>query len=384
MPIYKLLNNEIESSVNEGIISTISVFKGSAPIEQLEQRILKIINLNPWIGARLINGEEGELVFITPETIDSFLTYFEVFDIERLISGEKSILNLINIIEKGLNQEVIDKLYVSPIQECIERNTPLIKFSLVQDIPNNEFAIIFSMSHVMGDGESYYNIINMLSFNEDINKLNFERNTKFSRMLLESQENTNEKNKKTFIKTINLDLVKRVKNEINSSLKNSWISTHDVISSMYFNSVNNYYSIYLVNARPHLEYLSKADVGNYTSFLVFISGKDLKSQNIRMAIEKYKKGPENHENWINFIDQPKGEKTVALLTSWVQNYKQLNLGQSTSYISHQPLNAPSHQPESGRNVDNIAILYCSDAATWKLLCFSTQSEWLKDNPLFLE
>ncbi|PNQ54433.1 hypothetical protein C1141_15925, partial [Vibrio agarivorans] len=84
MPIYKLLNNEIESSVNEGIISTISVFKGSAPIEQLEQRILKIINLNPWIGARLINGEEGELVFITPETIDSFLTYFEVFDIERL------------------------------------------------------------------------------------------------------------------------------------------------------------------------------------------------------------------------------------------------------------------------------------------------------------
>ena len=384
MPISKLLDSEVEYSIHEGLISTISIFQGSAPIEKIKQRILTILQLNPWIGARLIHNGNEQLAFKTPESIDSLFPYFEIFDIETLISSERNISNLISIIEKGTNQEVIDKLYVYPTHECIDRDTPLIKFSLVEDIPNNEFAIILSMSHVVGDGESYYNLLNMLSFEQEVNKLNFERNHKFSRMPLNNQEEVIEKNKQTFIKTINLDLVKRIKKEVNTSLENSWVSTHDIISSIFFNSVNNYLSLYVINARPHLEYLKKIDVGNYTSFLVFISGKDLESQDVRRALERYKSDPENHETCVNFIDQPKGEKTLAILTSWVQNYKQLNLGQDVSYISHQPLNAPSHQPEIGRGVDNIGILFCSDAETWKLMSFTTQPEWLQNNPLFLD
>ncbi|PNQ53807.1 hypothetical protein C1141_19265, partial [Vibrio agarivorans] len=167
MPIIRLLDSEVKISRHEGVIATITIFKGLAPIDKLQKRMQAILDANPWVGARLISDRSDELAFTVPEVIDSTVPYFEVFDITKIMGSGCRIENLREMIHHDPDEDIVNKLYISSVDECIDQDKQLVKFSLIEDVNNNEFAIIFSMNHLVGDGTSYYQLLNMLSFDEE-------------------------------------------------------------------------------------------------------------------------------------------------------------------------------------------------------------------------
>lgn len=381
MPISPLLKSEINTARHDGIVATISRFNGTPPLDKLKDRFKDILTANPWIGAKLISTNDDEIACQTPEIVNDTSPFLEFFDIKDLLNKNANINNLIEIIDNSQDKEIINKLYPLSTKECINTDNPLIKFSLIEDKKEKEFAIIYSMNHIIGDGTSYYQLLSLLSFDEEIKPFNFERKLQFSRIEGEVNKFTSIE-KQTFVKKINLELINKLKDETNENLHGEWVSTHDIINSLFFNSVKPDLAIFPVNARPHINYLDETDVGNYIKPIIISTENTLTAQDIRHAINKFRRTPEDNDACITVLSQPKAQSTKAVLTSWVQNYKQLSLGSECSYVAHYPLKPSYLHGDSIDGLDHIAVLFCLNASTWLLAGMTTNLTWLEGNILF--
>ena len=388
-----LLDSETSIARYDGIISTISRFSGKAPINELTRRFEKILNVNPWITSTLISKIDDKIQCQYKEDITDVSPWFTIYNISDLLNHNDTIDKLLEVIAKGEKRELLDELYLLPTEQCINTDAKLVKFSVVVDEENNEFIIIFSMNHIIADGASYYKLLNSISFDEDIPCLNFERKQDFTRLGFEKNHIMGSKKRKLhfFNKNINLDLIGEIKTRENSISPDDWISHHDIIASMFFDAVKSDVSIYPVNARPHVGYLNQLDIGNYIKPIVFKAGNSIGPKGIRRALNKFKQNPEDNESCKNIaVHNSLGPKesfiensdSKAVLTSWVQSYKQLYLGDDCSYRFHIPLKPSYLHGESVGEIDHLAILFCFNSTTWKLVGMTSKPEWLDEHPLF--
>ena len=396
MKTIPLLDSESNSARYDGIISTISRFRGRAPVNELTRRFKSILKVNPWITSTLKNQGNNEFFCEYEDVINDISPWFELYDINDLLQDDKSIDKLVEMISLGEDRELMDKLYILPTEDCIDTDAQLIKFCLIEDKDKKEFAIIFSMNHIISDGTSYYNLLNSLSFDEDIIPFNFKRKLEFTRLGFDknhfSLKTMKENKKHKFVKKVNLELIEKIKKDTNEILEDEWVSTNDVVSSLFFNSVKSDVSIYPVNARPYIDYLSDIYVGNYIKPVIFKNKREMKAKDIRHAINKIKNDPENNGSCINknedgYISdnsQTIQSESRAALTSWVQSYKQISLGSECSYVAHYPLKPSYLHGESLNAFEHGAILFCLNSAVWILAGVTSDVSWLENNVLFLE
>lgn len=388
MKTIPLLDSESNSARYDGIISTISRFRGRAPVNELTRRFESILEVNPWITSTLKTQGNNEFFCEYEDVINDISPWFELYDINDLLQDDKSVDKLVEMISLGEDRELMDKLYILPTEDCIDTDAQLIKFCLIEDKDKKEFAIIFSMNHIISDGTSYYNLLNSLSFDEDIIPFNFERKLDFTRIGREKNDiptnGMKAKERYGFIKKVDLELVDKIKNGTNLLSKGEWVSTHDVISSLFFNSVKSDMSIYPVNARPHINYLSDVDVGNYIKPIIIAKEGEVKPQDVRHSINKFKQDPGNNESCLNINMVEDDMKSKAVITSWVQSYQELSFGSECSYVSHSPLQPIYLYGQALNELDHVAVLFCCNSSTWMLTGLTSDTSWLKDNGLFLK
>ncbi|ASK79370.1 hypothetical protein CF386_09925 [Paraphotobacterium marinum] len=246
--------------------------------------------------------------------------------------------------------------------------------------------MIYSMNHTVGDGASYYKLFKMMSLDEEIQSLNFDRKHEFSEVELSFSESQNkakeqeQKKKNGFRKVINLDLIQKIKEKNNAACGDRWVSTHDIITSMLFNSLKADQLMYAINTRPHLSYLDDHDVGNYVDAIIIDSSDEITAKDIRQSINDYKSGLHVKSDKLK---NSNGATKTALLTSWVQNYKTLILGANCKQNFHLPLVPSNLQGKAIGGVDHLCVLFCLNESTWMLVGLTTNTNWLENNPLFL-
>mmetsp|Transcript_87051 Transcript_87051/g.244123 ORF Transcript_87051/g.244123 Transcript_87051/m.244123 type:complete len:401 (+) Transcript_87051:74-1276(+) len=164
-------------------ITTITFFAGPVPLEQLKERVVKVVQASPWLAGKLAkkNKEKGQkeaqeknggeeakpgnvqMVFDSAPTAEQVLDrlFFEMeLDISTAMPCEA-----LNAKIEGTTAHIKD------IGFClVKKGLPYTRFTVARKDASS-WALVFSLSHTVADGYTYYKILSMLSMNEEITHL---------------------------------------------------------------------------------------------------------------------------------------------------------------------------------------------------------------------
>ena len=140
--------------------------------EFIKQRFTDILNINPWLCSRLVKCKVDGVK-------DVYLSYSEeVCDPSQYISFQvKDDVFQVNSINEALSKV---NGGVKSGEKCInKKEEKLCYLQVIENSVQTRLAILFSLSHTLGDGHTCYNIWKMLDMNESVRKFEVERNLHF-------------------------------------------------------------------------------------------------------------------------------------------------------------------------------------------------------------
>ena len=174
MTQLKLLPAETEIAIMlSPSISTITFCNGDAAgaLVWTRRRLAEILLANPWLDGRLRRAEGGETVLLCPTSKPA---EEDALPAALFREGGASISRAMPYERVAAAIEAAG-LLVKRGRDCIGRDEPLFKVALLLDaeVPSDMFALSFSMSHVLGDGDTFYAVHNMLSKNAPVHPTPF-------------------------------------------------------------------------------------------------------------------------------------------------------------------------------------------------------------------
>ena len=175
-----LLPSEITHHQYDAAITLATIFVGDMPSTFLSARVAAILSKNPWLKARLTATDNSQFNFEISDSTALSDHYQEVNIAD--ICENASIECFMNTINTPPLQPALAALFTKQGFKCINNDTPLFKVSLCQS-DNNTFVLLVSMSHVLGDGATLYQIYKMLSQDAEIISLTPDRDMNFQQKL---------------------------------------------------------------------------------------------------------------------------------------------------------------------------------------------------------
>lgn len=364
--MIKLLQGEREGLIHICSINTITFFDGSISIVSLREKVKEIVTLNPWLRSRLVNSAEfGETAALYPTEYNPDLDTndFFYFLVDTVLTKDMDYSTMSNY---------LSKVMVKKGTECIGKNEPLFKVSLIEMKNSKEYALVVSLSHVLGDGHTFYRLYEMLDINKPAVALNPIRHHNF-------MDNLRSSNGKKLIDWMNSPLLvagllctvifgaipkaaaynlnnKTVENiKSNYHRKNSnadeslseygavpFISTNDIITSWFFKQCNSKYGMMAINFRNRLvkkccirftliynmlyvhrlEGYTDDDAGNYENIILYNSDDYSCPNYIRQSISTFR----SKSNAVPSIYESL-TFNISVVTNWSSFYRDITLSE---------------------------------------------------------
>ena len=175
---------DLESSVALGMqrgITTVTFFRGKAKssIVFIRKRLRAIVADNSWLAGRVVRvKDEKNLRLDFPSAAEGTyaVTDATLDEMLQLDPPNLRIHSKISYIELRHNV-VTSKAQLPKAKNLVNKQDLVLRITIVSDAIDREagFAIVFSMSHNIGDGHTYYAIMNMISEGSEIKPLNTKR-----------------------------------------------------------------------------------------------------------------------------------------------------------------------------------------------------------------
>jgi hypothetical protein len=175
----KLTDHERDQMTVGGSITTLTWMKGKR--EEAEKlvrlRVETICEKNPWLCGRLV--KKGKDLYCdypespTPEQVGRVMNATH-----RLGKKCKEPKNLSSTMDYYSACDTLSgtAMEIRKGSDCIDKDEDLFSVCLVQDAQKEDvFAVVVSMSHVIGDGHTYYHILAMMSSNCEAKSMKFKR-----------------------------------------------------------------------------------------------------------------------------------------------------------------------------------------------------------------
>ncbi|KAJ3346667.1 hypothetical protein HDU91_006978 [Kappamyces sp. JEL0680] len=344
-------------------ITTLTYYATPLHAATLRQRVASIILQNPWLAARFVTNEEGKVDAVYPTSLTSaeldlvIESHFGEVDSPTLRNGlgfeASSALLRDHLVKKGKN--------------CVDKDVPLFKVLLITTGAQKENMLLFSLSHTLGDGFTFYKLYSMME--TPISPMIFDRVPTFvedSKAVLGSDLNNFLMNPFTifgFIYNVigakeypNLDLaidqslVNAAKAGVEKDL--SFLSTNDVITSWVINFSGCSYGMMALNMRNRVKSVTDAHAGNYEGSLLF--KPPITPSNIRKAIVSMKVS-----ELPSYFDGMWGNSVV--ISNWSSFHHELVI-EGNAPVNHHPL-----EGEKVFLVKSTAIIYKPTASRLSLI-----------------
>lgn len=264
-------------------VSTITFFEGE--LENIEDeiriRFKEILDKNPWLCSKLVkNKKHKRLDMVYP-------TSAQESDMNRIVQiNPKGLIIDSQMNYAELSLRVRPHLVKSP-SSMINKDKYVSSLILVQDSKvKSRFALIFSLSHSVADGHTYYSIFNMLSNKSDITALNVDRKEHVIPEIIEAfgQKQYNylksighvvnvfkgiffAGKSKAYIYYIDENKIETLKKDVQN--EGEFISTNDILTSSFSKFVHARISLMAINFRDKLSGLSQKDAGNYEGAVLY-------------------------------------------------------------------------------------------------------------------
>ena len=167
---------EMESSAYMYLdgITTVTFFDGPVPLEQLKERLVKVVQASPWLAGKLVKkkGKKVQMAFDSSPTAE----YIQ----DKLLDRIELDLSTTDPYEALIESLSKTKAHVKETGFVLaKKGIPYTRVSVVANKNAARWALVFSVSHVVADGYTYYKALGMLSSMEDIFSLNPTRRHSF-------------------------------------------------------------------------------------------------------------------------------------------------------------------------------------------------------------
>ena len=159
-------------------ITTIQYYTGdpNAASTWLENRWKEVATANPWVCSKLVQDKKKHGKLLAMRYSKDSPDIAKTFQVKDGLDLDQN-MPYADLCKKISEAEDI---CVSNGNGLIKSEMPVCKLTLAPNKEKNGFAVIFSMCHVVGDGHTYYSILNMLSATSEIVGMDVTRNEKFS------------------------------------------------------------------------------------------------------------------------------------------------------------------------------------------------------------
>ena len=313
-------------------ITTLTWFKGDYQNakQYLENRLKLIMKKNPWIGGRLgFKFERGFQLYLSYSLDNS------IDDIFTTVEAEKS------PIARNTPFVKYDKC-LKDYKIKSNKNEPLFKTTIIPcfENPNHRFAVMVQMSHSVGDGATYYKLLEMLfSIEEDtILKLNEVRIKNSQKQQIALMGKNEERLFRSLgcvlnilwgllvsillcrpmnpqFEIVDLDKMETAKKEAAKDGDVQFVSTNDIITSWYLQQTQSEIGFMAINWRNRLDGHSMLDVGNYENLLYYSKEDSATPSLIRQSLTKFKRVVTKDNRLPGFFTCF-GSPCIPIVTNW--------------------------------------------------------------------
>lgn len=362
----KLLKFEQDYLIRANSISKLCFFEGNneSVYDDIKNRTLKLLKANPWLSSKLIK-EKKEIKM----EFDEASSPADILD-EILINDPDLCID--TTLEYSTMLSAIEKHVVGTGKELIKSGERVTKISLLSHKLNNSsgLVVLFSISHVVADGYTYYKLLNAFFDPSQISAMNYTR--KFE-SVAKIEDFIGKANYKFILsKTMIINVVKNIlfgkKNQYFSRFiderkvnaikeaytndpksKFPFISTNDIITSSFCNATNSRLALSAINLRNRIEGIGDQDAGNYEFVLLLDKEHYATPEAIREVVSSKDTFDANNGKMPSVLEALRSNITVITnASSFIDDY---HLGELPQ-IMHLPIFKP----------DNV---YCDFAAIYK-------------------
>ena len=150
-----LLDTEVKSDMMDcEAISTVTIFNGKLDIEFFRNRVDEIIDKNQWLKGKLIRNKKGniKLEYNKNEKTKHFYILNNI-----IMNKHKDVKSSMLYLSSSLTPYMVKKG-----KNCINKNE--LQFLVtIGKLNSEQFFIMISLSHVIGDGHTFYQIYGMFA-----------------------------------------------------------------------------------------------------------------------------------------------------------------------------------------------------------------------------
>ena len=340
-------------------ISTISFFSGNykeiAP--RLKQRVEEILRLNPWLGGWIakIEGDHQFRLFYDPSGETRAPGAFTMFEPGEVpLSGASTPYSQYEVILEEAD------LKVKRNKEQFGRNSALWRVNVVPDMdaPGEGFALIVSMSHLVGDGHTFYKLYGMLCQNSDIISISPVRrfdavdaaeklmgkeeyhyiSKAVSNPLWEwTQNEDNPSENQIFVISKYWLEILRIEHNAENNKDGVKVSDNSLITWWFFNMTKPTVGFMSYNLRNRVQGCGLSDTvaGNYNNPIPYTGVDYATPALIQQSLETGRRCGSNPPRPLPGF---KWDATFSLITNWATFYKSnVCLGEDVDELLHMPL-----------------------------------------------
>lgn len=324
-------------------ITTVTFYEGEPPTSLLRDMTETLLAANPWLGGQLRRDRaSGSTVLWVPADAPHSTSHFTETS-RRLLTKRTPLQRM---------RRLLEDVTVPPGVDCLDNSTPLFRVSVVTIAPGR-FAVVISLSHVLGDGFTYYRIYGALDQREkEIGgtvypagegparvRLNPMRKLEFPAAMAQTlgMEKVAWLNSRRARWGSMLDRNLRSRHrwsawEVDTawveeekrrqSSAESFVSTNDVLTSAFLTSGKFAYGVMSVNFRGRLCGLDKIHAGNYKGGVQFWPEEFASPAGIRCSLQppSFRAG---RSDVPGFLPSVRGR--VGVVTNWATVCEELHL-----------------------------------------------------------
>eukprot|EP00438_Fugacium_kawagutii_P017848 Skav205679 [mRNA] locus=scaffold2818:68673:70055:+ [translate_table: standard] len=355
----QLLPDEAGAILMLPSITTVTFYEGTVDAEILRGMSEELVRANPWLAGELRRDRATGMVSLwVPGEVQDFSKHFKQVRREAL-DMQMPLMDM---------RRSLEDLTVKPGIQCVDvgPSEPLFTITLVETKSNNFFALVVSMSHVLGDGFTYYRLYGALDQRPAmVNGVTYMANQGPARARL------NPFRKLSFVEAVAEALgpaqawasskaarwgslldgwlrpkhrwqawmvdatwVQQQKAAADAAGGAGFVSSNDVLTSWFLNSHRFEYGIMSMNFRNRLCGLNQTHAGNYTAGLNFWPQDFASPQGIRKALQNPPYFRAQRQDVPGLLRSVLGRVGVA--TNWASVYQELSL-QNCRQLLHLPV-----------------------------------------------
>lgn len=348
----ELMDWEAQGVVYADSVNSITFYDGFVLEESIRSKVDKICESNPWLLSRLIKSTKSNQKIVavyTPNTANSAFAFVK----NPAMGALTGYADLVRATDPHRVKTGIDSL---------NKNEPLFKVTLIEIVPHCKYALVVSMSHVLGDGHTFYNIYSMLDKSAEVRALIATRQHSFEPITWQAtggkvstwlqspfvlwgffQNLLWRRLPRTSVFSIDSQVVSALKqayierysNSSSSNKGGAFISTNDILTSWFFSLCRSSFGLMAVNFRNRHADFTDQHAGNYEIVTLFSRSDFAKPEYIRSSLKNYRSLSDSVPNVLETLLM-----NVSIISNWASLYKHIELSDECKHLVHYPLLNP--------------------------------------------